>query len=217
VSEAFAEDPVRILRVARFAARFSFSVGRNTLRLMRQMVRSGETDHLVAERVWQEISKGLMEAHPERMFQVLESAGLKILPKPKYKLSGSLPVRFALLAWPLEAAAAEALCKQLRAPNEVRELALLGSGYRERLKSAKKPEELLDLLKRTDAFRRPERFALLLEAARVASPKIDFTCLEKARAAAAAVDAGAIAAQGSGKDVGRRVDAARLQAIRSLS
>ena len=217
VSEAFAEDPVRILRVARFAARFSFSVGRNTLRLMRQMVRSGETDHLVAERVWQEISKGLMEAHPERMFQVLESAGLKILPKPKYKLSGSLPVRFALLAWPLEAAAAEALCKQLRAPNEVRELALLGSGYRERLKSAKKPQELLDLLKRTDAFRRPERFALLLEAARVASPKIDFTRLEKARAAAAAVDAGAIAAQGSGKDVGRRVDAARLQAIRSLS
>ena len=217
VSEAFAEDPVRVLRVARFAARFSFSVDKNTLKLMRKMVESGETDHLVPERVWQEVSKGLMEEHPERMFQVLDSTGLKILPKPKYRLSGGLPVRFALLAWPLEEKEAEALCKRLRAPNEVRELALLASGYREQLKRAKQPEELLDLLKRTDAFRRPERFAQLLEAARVAAPKTDFARLEKARAAAAAVDAGAIAAQVSGKDIGRRVDAARLQAIKSLS
>ena len=217
VSEAFAEDPVRILRVARFAARFGFSINRNTLRLMRKMVESGETDYLVAERVWQEFAKGLMEEHPERMFQVLESTGLKILPKPKYRLSGSLPVRFALLAWPLEEKEVAALCKRLRAPNEVCELALLAAGYREQIKHAKKPEELLDLLKRSDAFRRPERFAQLLEVARVAAPKADLARLEKARAAAAAVDAGAIAKEGSGKDIGRRVDAARLTAIKSLS
>lgn len=217
VSEAFAEDPVRILRVARFAARFSFSIDKNTLRLMRKMVESGETDHLVAERVWQEFSKGLMEAHPERMFQVLESAGLKIFPKPKCKLAGDLPVRFALLAWPLEEDEVEALCKRLRVPGEVRELALLASGYREQLKHAKKPEELFELLKRTDAFRRPERFSQLLEAARIAAPKADLARLEKARAAAAAVDAGAIAARSEGKDIARRVDAARLEAIRSLS
>jgi len=215
VSEAFAEDPVRILRVARFAARFSFSVARTTLALMRKMVASGETDYLVPERVWQEISKGLTEEHPERMFQVLDSTGLKILPKPKFALSGGLPVRFALLAWPLEESDVEALCKRLRAPGEVRELALLASGYRERLKQVKKPEELLDLLKRTDAFRRPERFAELLAVARVAAPKADLARLEKARAAAAAIDAGAIAGQGSGRDIGRRVDAARLAAIRS--
>jgi tRNA nucleotidyltransferase (CCA-adding enzyme) len=216
VSDAFAEDPVRILRVARFAARFSFSVDKNTLALMRKMVESGETDHLVPERVWQEFSKGLMEAHPERMFEVLESAGLQVVPNPRYKLSGSLPVRFALLAWPLEDKEAGALCKRLRAPNDVRDLALLASGYREQLKHANKPEELLDVLKRTDAFRRPERFAQLLEVARAAAPKTDFARLEKALAAAAAVDAGAIAAKSSGKDVGRRVDAARLQAIKSL-
>ncbi|HUQ24186.1 MAG TPA: multifunctional CCA tRNA nucleotidyl transferase/2'3'-cyclic phosphodiesterase/2'nucleotidase/phosphatase [Burkholderiales bacterium] len=216
VSEAFAEDPVRILRLARFAARFNFAVHKTTAALMRKMVEAGEAEYLVPERVWQEVSKGLMEEHPERMFQVLESAGLKILPKPQYKLGGSLPVRFALLAWPLEDKEVEALCKRLRAPNEVRELALLASGYREQLKHAKKPEELLDLLKRADAFRRPERFAELLEAARVAAPKTDLARLEKARAAAAAVDAGAIAGKATGKDIGRRVEEARLKAIKSL-
>jgi tRNA nucleotidyltransferase (CCA-adding enzyme) len=216
VSDAFAEDPVRILRVARFAARFNFLVHKTTAALMRRMIASGETEYLVPERVWQEFAKGLMEEHPERMFQVLESTGLKIFPKPKSKLGGSLPVRFALLAWPLEEKEVEALCKKLRAPNEVRELALLACGYREQLKHAKKPDEILDLLKRTDAFRRPERFAELLEVARAAAPKADLARLEKARAAAAAVDAGAIAGKASGSEIGKRVDAARLQAIRSL-
>src|SRR5512138_3320323 len=77
VSEAFAEDPVRILRVARFAARFSFTVEKTTLALMRRMVQSGETDYLVPERVWQEFSKGLMEERPQRMFEVLEACGLR--------------------------------------------------------------------------------------------------------------------------------------------
>src|SRR3954467_2091272 len=71
VSEAFAEDPVRILRVARFAARFGFKVAPETMALMRKMVESGETDYLVPERVWQEFAKGLMEREPERMFEVL--------------------------------------------------------------------------------------------------------------------------------------------------
>ena len=64
VSEAFAEDPVRILRVARFAARFGFRVADETMALMRRMVRSGEADYLVPERVWQEFSRGLAEPHP---------------------------------------------------------------------------------------------------------------------------------------------------------
>ena len=217
VSDAFAEDPVRILRVARFAARFNFLVHKTTAALMRKMVASGETDHLVPERVWQEFSKGLMEAHPQRVFEVLKSSGLNLLPEPKVSLKGSLPVRFALLAWPLEEKAVEALCKRLRAPNEVRELALLACGYREQIKHAKKPEELLDLLKRTDAFRRSERFDQLLEVARGVVPKAALTKLERARAAAAAVDAGAIAGKASGKDIAKRVDAARLEAIRSVS
>lgn len=76
VSAAFIEDPVRILRAARFAARFTdFSVAPETMALMRQMVDAGEVDALVAERVWQELSKGLMEAKPSRMFEVLRACG----------------------------------------------------------------------------------------------------------------------------------------------
>jgi tRNA nucleotidyltransferase (CCA-adding enzyme) len=76
VSEAFAEDPVRILRVARFAARLTdFSVAPETLSLMRSMVDKGEVDALVPERVWQEVARGLMESRPSRMFQVLRDCG----------------------------------------------------------------------------------------------------------------------------------------------
>ncbi|MGM9516048.1 multifunctional CCA addition/repair protein [Roseateles sp. DB2] len=76
VSPAFAEDPVRILRLARFAARFhDFSVAPETLVLMRSMVDAGEVDALVAERVWQELSRGLMEARPSRMIEVLRECG----------------------------------------------------------------------------------------------------------------------------------------------
>ena len=84
VSHAFAEDPVRILRIARFAARFTdFTVAPETLTLMRQMVEAGEVDALVSERVWQELSKGLMEQAPSRMFELLRACGAlqKILPE----------------------------------------------------------------------------------------------------------------------------------------
>jgi len=76
VSETFAEDPVRILRVARFAARFTdFAVAPETNALMRRMVDNSEVDALVPERVWQEVARGLMEAQPSRMFQVLRDCG----------------------------------------------------------------------------------------------------------------------------------------------
>jgi len=84
VSPAFAEDPVRILRLARFAARFhDFSIAAETLVLMRGMVEAGEVDALVAERVWQELSRGLMEARPSRMFEVLRECGAlaRLLPE----------------------------------------------------------------------------------------------------------------------------------------
>jgi tRNA nucleotidyltransferase (CCA-adding enzyme) len=84
VSPAFAEDPVRILRLARFAARFmDFSVAPETLALMRAMVEAGEVDALVAERVWQELARGLMEKRPSRMFEVLRSCGAlaRLLPE----------------------------------------------------------------------------------------------------------------------------------------
>jgi tRNA nucleotidyltransferase (CCA-adding enzyme) len=84
VSPAFAEDPVRILRVARFAARHpDFTVAPETEALMRQMVDAGEADALVPERVWREVSRGLMEGKPSRMFEVLRSCGAlaRVLPE----------------------------------------------------------------------------------------------------------------------------------------
>ncbi len=84
VTDAFREDPVRILRVARFAARFAdFSVAPETMQLMKDMVTHGEADALVAERVWQELSRGLMQAKPSRMFEVLRECGAleRLLPE----------------------------------------------------------------------------------------------------------------------------------------
>jgi tRNA nucleotidyltransferase (CCA-adding enzyme) len=84
VTTAFREDPVRILRVARFAARYTdFRVAPETMALMREMVEAGEADALVPERVWQELARGLMEARPSRMFEVLRGCGalVRLLPE----------------------------------------------------------------------------------------------------------------------------------------
>ena len=218
VSDAFAEDPVRILRVARFAARFGFRVHPGTMALMRQMVDSGETDHLVAERVWQEFAKGLAEAHAEKMFEVLEASGLlrRNLPEiTRYprQFAGSVPARFALLTWPLGEPQIEALSNRVRAPNEVRDLALTAARSRSKLRGST-PDGLLDLLKTADALRRPERFAELLEVAQVAEPGIDKARIERALRAATSVDAGGIAAKATGPaEIPKLLDQARLKAI----
>ena len=94
VTEAFAEDPVRILRVARFAARFTdFSVAPETMALMQAMVQAGEVAHLVPERVWQEISRGLMQAQPERMFAVLRECGALAVLLPELDRLWGVPQR----------------------------------------------------------------------------------------------------------------------------
>jgi len=227
VSEAFAEDPVRILRVARFAARFGFRVANETMALMQKMVQSGEADYLVPERVWQEFARGLGEPHPEKMFEVLEACGLadKLLDGVKpvlpllsltAKSNASVAVRFAVIAWPHPEVEVEAVCARLKAPNEVRELALLACRNRVALRAAPQATAaaVLELFKRTDALRRPERFRDLLEVARLASPGLEVTRLERALQAASAVDGGAIAAQAaSPTDIARLVEEARVRAI----
>jgi tRNA nucleotidyltransferase (CCA-adding enzyme) len=218
VSEAFAEDPVRILRVARFAARFGFAVHPETMALMQRMVKEGEADYLVPERVWQEFAKGLAEPHAQLMFDVLRQSGVlqKLLPEVKTipsSFSGSIAARFARLAWPLEEAQVNVLCDRLRAPNEVRELALTACRCRKKLASST-PEALLDLLKTADAFRRPERFAELLQVARLADSGVDTARIERALRAAVSVDAGEIAKRATGSDIARLIDQARVEAIR---
>jgi tRNA nucleotidyltransferase (CCA-adding enzyme) len=202
------------------AARFGFSVAPETLELMQRMVASGESDYLVPERVWQEFSKGLAEPHAEKMFEVLEASGLlrRNLPEigryPR-RFAGSVPARFALLTWPLDEAQVESLSNRLRAPNEVRELALTAARCRKRL-HATDAEGLLELFKAADAFRRPQRFAELLDAAQAADAGIDRSRIERALDAATAVDAATIARSAQGPEIARRIDEARLQAIKAL-
>ncbi|WP_422844156.1 multifunctional CCA addition/repair protein [Acidovorax sp. M2(2025)] len=94
VTDAFREDPVRILRVARFAARFTdFTVAPETMQLMREMVAHGEADHLVAERVWQELARGLMEEKPSRMFEVLRDCGALAVLLPEVARLWGVPQR----------------------------------------------------------------------------------------------------------------------------
>ena len=218
VSEAFAEDPVRILRAARFAARFGFRIADETMALMAKTVAAGETDHLVPERVWQEFAKGLLEPRPGLMFEALERCGLraKLLPELAAipgEFSGPLAVRFALLCWPLPEAEIKALCDRLKVPNEERELALLACRT-QNLLNASQAGELLNLFKRADALRRPERFLLLLEAAGIARPGFSPERIGKALAAAAAVDAGEIARRASAPAaIPALLDQAREQAI----
>jgi tRNA nucleotidyltransferase (CCA-adding enzyme) len=222
VSDAFEEDPVRILRVARFVARFGFRIAEETAALMRRMVELGEADHLVAERVWQEFSRGLMEQHPARMLEVLQACGLasRLLPELKADraaleraAAAGAPsaVRFAVLTWSLAPEAIESLCDRIRTPNEERELAVAASRCKAFL-GAQTAERLLQLLKRGDAIRRRDRFEQLLQSSRLAQPDLQLDLVGKALDAAASVDAGAIAQQFP-QDIPARLDEARRQAI----
>ena len=221
VSDAFAEDPVRILRLARFAARFErFRVAPETLALMRAMVAAGEVDALVPERVWQELSRGLAEPRPSRMLAVLREAGAlaRLVPgldahwRPAFARAADaaaaagapLAARFAALLHGLDADALEAACARVRAPNDCRELARLAAAEHPRIATAEAldADAVLGLLERCDAIRKPARFDALLracDAIRIGAsdghpPPSAASRLERALAAARAVDAGAIAA-----------------------
>jgi tRNA nucleotidyltransferase (CCA-adding enzyme) len=243
VSDAFAEDPVRILRVARFAARFGFAVAAETLKLMRDMVARGEADALVPERVWQEIARGLMEASPSRMLAVLRECGAlaRALPEldevfdrpeePEHLAARlehaatrgySLPVRYALLVLDLTPEAAAGLAQRVNAPSDCRELAALairerGLVCREDLDA----ESTLGLLERSDAFRRPDRLERLLEVIEcdtlAPSPQkfAPRASLKRALDAARKVDAGSVARENP-DDIPGAVRRARLVAIANL-
>jgi tRNA nucleotidyltransferase (CCA-adding enzyme) len=208
VSPAFVEDPVRILRLARFAARFpEFRVAPETAELMRTMVRGGEADALVPERVMQEISRGLMEQKPSRMLNVLVSSGLidrlyaelEDLGPTSAALDRAaqrdllLPARFAILASAARTPRAVAdLLGKLRVQQDAAQLARLLVELREPLATARSSVAVVDVLERADAFRRPERFEMLLQAYETATED-SAERFRRALRAAAEVDAGALA------------------------
>jgi tRNA nucleotidyltransferase (CCA-adding enzyme) len=282
VTDAFREDPVRILRLARLAARFpDFTVAPDTMRLMQDMVQAGEVDALVRERVWQELAKGLMSAKPSRMLQVLRACGAlqRLLPEvdvlygvpqpvehhPEVDagvhlemvldqcalMNTGLEVRFAALchdlgkgnthpsAWPRHIGhegrsvkLLKAISTRLRVPQTCQELAQVVAREHGHVHGCLglSPEATLRLLVRCDALRRPERFALVLQACEAdakgrlglkdrAYPQSGH--LQRLLQAALSVDTAAVSEaamkQGlTGLQVGQRVEAARLEALRAL-
>jgi len=243
VTDAFREDPVRILRVARFAARFhQFGVAPETMALMREMAGAGEVDALVPERVWQELARGLMEAMPSRMFAVLQDCGAlaRLLPElapaadrmtaldRAAQAGAPLPVRFACLMRGL-GPALPALCERWRVPIEERDLALLVDREGGRIDASTELDaaQVMDLLERSDAIRKPQRFEQALLACECGAPGArasDYAPrprLAAALAAARAVATDSIArdaqlAGAAGPKIGEAIRAARVAAVRSI-
>ncbi|WP_341582729.1 multifunctional CCA tRNA nucleotidyl transferase/2'3'-cyclic phosphodiesterase/2'nucleotidase/phosphatase [Marinobacter metalliresistant] len=241
VSEAFAEDPLRILRTARFAARFrplGFTVCDQTMALMQNMVDAGEVNHLVPERVWQEIQRALHEQAPEAFFEVLRDCGaLGVLipeldPSEVFSLAmetlrcihtqpdTSSEERFAALLSPLDEQAAIARAKVLKAPNDCQNLARLATAFIPKVQemNSRNPEgeSLLDRLDHADFWRRPGRFAQLLNVLECALPdsRNSLKLLRTASDAATGVDPKTLLTHGyKGKALGEAIRTERLKRI----
>jgi len=230
VSPAFVEDPVRILRLARFAARFpDFRIAPETAELVREMVANGEADALVPERVMQELSRGLMERRPSRMLDVLVASGLiarlygelEDLDPASAALDRAagqglvLPARFAILSSASRSPRSVAdLIGKLRVPQESAQLARLLVELRDLLAGAESSASIVDVLERADAFRRPERFEVLLQAFEAAYGK-SADRFRSALRAAAEIDAGALASlhRNDPAEIPRAVRQARVVAV----
>lgn len=240
VSDAFAEDPLRLLRIARFAARFpEFVVADETMQALKSIVQAGELNVLSAERIWQELAKGLVAKKPMHMFQVLLDTGASknILPLQLGELLANedfrekliihldeaghdLDKRCAILLMQLSASEIRAWADCVRMPTETRDFSEIFSKLILLINKSPSSFEAVDVLSwfnRADVWRKPERGQALLNLAQ----KIGFQVLPLIKAMrdaqalnAAQVIAG-IAAQdrSNGERIGSAFEAARLAAI----
>jgi tRNA nucleotidyltransferase (CCA-adding enzyme) len=280
VSPAFSEDPLRVLRLARFAARFSalgFKIAEETLQLCRQISHSGELTHLSPERVWQETQTALTTNSPEVYFKVLSEVGaLEILfpeiaklfgvPQPeKYHpeidcgvhalmslaqatlISTQPSVRFAALIhdlgkaltpareWPRHFGHEKtglkpitALCRRIKAPKDFKDLALLCCEFHTHIHRAEelRADTALKVLKRCDAFRRPQRFEQILQVSTADargrtgfedSPYPQANLFRRYLQAATEVDVKSLVQQGfKGAELGEKIDLSRTALIKQL-
>lgn len=240
VSTAFSEDPLRILRVARFAARYhylGFSIAPETIDLMTQMVAQGELQTLTKERIWLEIEKTLNDGSIDVFSEVLIKIngletiipGLQSLWDTQYqselrsafaKLTPShnehTKARFCLWLKGLEQAQINALAEHIRLPNEYLDALKLFSKYHGCFNHSITAESVLELLNQADVWRRPERMALFLFTLRVQSQQANHAAnqIEQAMNAATTVDVQSIIKQGfKGPEIKHQLNIRRLQAI----
>ena len=180
VSEAFTEDPVRILRTARFASRFNhlgFTIDSKTLDLMKMMVSSGEVDALTPERVFKEINLSMNSESPSIFFEVLIESGAyqRLFPMLEMTQAVNLKllnhenltseVRLALWLYNQNPSNIGLLCEHLKCPKDIQQIAELVSIWHNFVSDflSHKPEEILNFYLKTDGLRRQKRFELILD------------------------------------------------------
>ena len=180
VSEAFTEDPVRILRTARFASRFNhlgFTIDSKTLDLMKMMVSSGEVDALTPERVFKEINLSMNSESPSIFFEVLIESGAyqRLFPMLDMTQAANLKlldhenltseVRLALWLYNQNPSNIGLLCEHLKCPKDIQQIAELVSIWHNFVSDflSHKPEEILNFYLKTDGLRRQKRFELILD------------------------------------------------------
>ena len=180
VSEAFTEDPVRILRTARFASRFNhlgFKIDSKTLDLMKMMVSLGEVDALTPERVFKEINLSMNSESPSIFFEVLIESGAyqRLFPMLEMTQAANLKlldhenltseVRLALWLYDQNPSNIGLLCEHLKCPKDIQQIAELVSIWHNFVSDflSHKPEEILNFYLKTDGLRRQKRFELILD------------------------------------------------------
>lgn len=246
VSAAFAEDPLRLLRIARFAARFpAFTIAPETQDALQAIVKSGELSALSLERVWQELDRGMRSADPLRMVEVLLETGAaeQFLPQPliavyrKQELKKQLATNLDLLAAKkttdvdlvcavLLADLSEEAIRQwsetIRMPHGTRDFAELFSALKKRVtQQGYSAGDILAWFNRADAWRKPERADKLIALAGVLGFQVER--ISSALAVALAIDSQAViqslsaAEQQQGECIRAAIDAARLQAVESVT
>ncbi len=236
VSEAFSEDPLRILRVARFMARYhhlGFTVAHETLALMKLIANSGELASLPQERIWKELERALGEKNPEQFFITLHrcEALEKLLTELAPDFSRTIKtftgacqknhqplIRFSCLLYEINESNCEQFCKKIRTPRNYRDLALLVNRYGkltdiDTLNAAQQ----LSVLEKTDAFRRPDRFLDFLSACDILHGNPSHSNqLVTALSACKSVDIKSLAEKFTGKEIAAQIHTSRIQAIEDL-
>ncbi len=236
VSPAFQEDPVRILRLARFSAKFpDFKIHPDTLELMHKMVIAGEVDALVAERVWQELERALVNEQPARFFETLAACDALSILFPQINIKGegmvalksatsitdSATIRFAALLHRVPEGDIQTLCRRYRIPNDYSDLALLASRQGDYFKDIHHADakKLLIFILAVDALRRPERFQDFLVAIKASNPTFNESSeaiVQKAIDAIKSVDIKPLQDKNlKGKDFAKALKKLRLDAIQT--
>ena len=233
VSEAFAEDPVRVLRVARFAARYDLEVHADTKQLMKDMVAAGELDHLTPERVWVEFAKAMMEEFPYRFFWELEACGAMNVLFPELKrviifnghalnravlMNLDLVDRCMVLFTTVSKENQVNMFDRLKVPSEVRDMCLKYKTFVDGIPLMRfDAGEMLDLMKTLDLFRQPEHAFKMVHMCALTSTYMEIFDFLKAFRAARKVTFAMLderrQAMLRGSDIGKAIDGLRLKAI----